>query len=312
MTGGLRYTIDDVSGHGRTTATIPGKGEFPIAPNFDDAKTFKRLTWKGSIDHHFSEDLMAYASVSRGYKAGTYNTFSLNMAPAKPETVDAYEVGIKSELFDRRVRLNGAIFWNDIKNPQVLTIISQGLAVGIGLTNAQKARVKGAEIGIEAIAVDGLKLRSAATYLDGKYREFTNAPFYSLNGKTLVGPVLGDASGNRLSNVPKWRFNAGVNYTVETHVGRLVGDISADYTGSFAWTPDNRIFEKPVTLVNASLNFTPSSIDWMTFSAWGKNLGGVKYYAISQESTGPAGDIGGDIASAAAPRTYGGSISFKF
>jgi len=308
----LRGTRDELSGHGRTTATVPGVGESPIAPDYNGSKTFQRVTWKGAIDHHFTDNLMVYTSVSTGYKAGAYNTFSLNTVPADPETVHAYELGIKSELLDRRVRLNGAVFWNDIENPQVLTVISQGLAVGIGLTNAQKARVRGGEIGVEAIATGGLKLRGAVTYLDAKYTEFTNAPFYSLNGTTLVGPVLGDASGNRLSDVPNLRFDIGANYTVETSVGQWVGDIGVDYTGRFAWTPDNRIFEDSVTLVNASLNFTPSSMNRMSIRLWGKNLGGVKYFSVSQESTGPAGDIGGDIASAAAPRTYGGSISFKF
>jgi iron complex outermembrane recepter protein len=312
VTLGLRYTRDELSGVGRTTATIPGVGEVPTAPDFRDSKRFQRLTWKGAIDHHFTDDLMAYASVSRGYKAGAYNTFPLDSAPALPETVDAYEIGVKSELFDRRVRLNGALFWNDIKNPQVLTLLSKGLAVGLGLTNAQKARVKGAEIGIEAIATEGLTLRGAATYLDAKYRKFTNAPFYDLNGTTLVGPVTGDASGNRLANVPRWRFNIGANYAVDTGAGKWIGDVGAGYTSSFAWNADNRVFEKSVMLVNASLSFTPSALDWMTIGIWGKNLGNVKYYAITQESTGPAGDIGGDIAGAAPPRTYGGKISFKF
>ncbi|WP_176489165.1 TonB-dependent receptor [Rhizorhabdus dicambivorans] len=312
LTLGLRYTRDEVSGLGRTTATIPGVGEVPIAPNFTAARTYKRVTWKGALDHHLSDDLMAYASISRGYKAGTFNTFSLDTVPADPETVDAYEIGLKSELFDRRVRLNGAVFWNDIKNPQVLTIISKGLAVGIGLTNAQKARVKGAEVGMEAVAADGLKLRGALTYLDAKYRSFVNAPFYTLNGRTLVGPALGDASGFRLPNVPKWRLSVGANYTVETGAGTWVGDVSANHTGGFPWTADNRISEKAVTLINASLNFTPSSLDWLTVGLWGKNLGDVQHYSITQASTGPAGDIGGHISSAAAPRTYGASVSFKF
>lgn len=312
LTLGLRYTRDDVSGRGRTTATVPGAGERAISPVFEDAKSFERVTWKGAIDHHINDDLMAYASISRGFKAGTYNTFPLDTAPARPEIVDSYEIGLKSELFDRRVRLNGALFWNDIKNPQLLVVINRGLTVGQGLANAEKARVRGGEFGLEALPASGLTLRAAATYLDGKYLKFTNAPFYALNGVTLVGPVPGDASGNRLPQVPKWRFNAGFNYAAETGAGRLVADAGVAYTGRFTWNADNRIFEKAVALVNASLNLTPSSADWMTIGVWGKNLGNVKYYSVSQESSGPAGDIGGDIASPAAPRTYGASLSFRF
>jgi iron complex outermembrane receptor protein len=311
LTLGLRFTADDLQGFGQQALSIPGVGIIPAAPNFSDSKNSEAVTWKGAIDHHFTDNLMAYASVSRGYKGGTYNTLPLTTVPALPEVVDTYELGLKSELFDRRVRLNGALFWNQIKDPQVLTIIGQGVASGVGLTNAQEAQVKGGEFAVEAIAARGLKLRGAVTYLDGKYTKFINAPFYSFNGMSLVGPVVGDATGNQLPMLPKWRFDVGANYTLDTVVGEWVGDVSASYTGRFAWYADNTEFQKPVTLVNASLNFTPSALNWMTIGVWGKNLGNVKYYSFSVEQVTPLG-TGGDIATVAPPLTVGGSISVKF
>ena len=311
VTVGLRYTSDDVTGSGRQTITIPGAGTFPAAPDFDDSRRFQRVTWKGAVDQRLAEDVLAYASVSRGYKSGTFNTLPLIAAPARAEIVDAYEVGIKSEFLDHKVRLNGAIFLNEIKDPQVVTFLSQGLTAGVGLTNAQKARVRGAEVGVDALVAKGLKLRGAATFLDGKFVRFTDAPFYALNGSTLTGPVRGDASGNRLPNVSRWRLDGGVNYTTDTSVGAIIADVSASYTSRFARNADNRVFQKAYTLVNASLSLTPSSIDWLTVGVWGKNMGGVKYYSVSQEFAGPLG-IGGDITAAAPPRTYGGSVSVRF
>ncbi|MDZ7896278.1 MAG: TonB-dependent receptor [Sphingobium sp.] len=307
LTVGLRYNIDNLKGS---------------SPTYSNSEVFRKLTWKGTLDHHFTDDVMAYASISRGYKSGAFKTFPLDSPPALPEVIDSYELGVKTELFDRRVRLNGALFWNDIKNPQVLAVDVQGLIPGIILTNAQKARIKGAEIGIDAVAAPGLTLRGAATYLDGKYVEYINAPFYCLNGTTIAGPstvqnggpcpVPADgAAGNRLPNVAKWSFNAGVNYKLGTGIGEWVGDVSLAYTGRFAWNPDNFVFEKAVTLVNASLNFTPASADWLTVGIWGKNLTNVQYYSITQESVGPGGTAGFQ-SGAAAPRTYGGTISFKF
>ncbi|KRB80646.1 hypothetical protein ASE00_16530 [Sphingomonas sp. Root710] len=307
LTLGLRYNIDDLKG---------------TSPTYRDTKQFKKLTWKGAIDHHFSDDVMGYASISRGYKSGAFKTFPLDAPPALPEVIDSYEVGLKTELFDRRVRLNGALFWNDIKNPQVLAVDVQGLIPGIILTNAQKARIKGGEIGIEAVPTRGLTLRGAATYLDGKYVRYINAPFYCLNGTSITGPSTAQsggpcpvpadgASGNRLPNVAKWSFNAGANYKMDSSIGEWVGDVSLSYTGRFAWNPDNFVFEKAVTLVNASLNFTPASLEWLTVGVWGKNLGNVKYYSVTQESVGPAGTAGFQ-SGAAAPRTYGATVSFKF
>lgn len=304
LTGGLRYNIDDLKG------SEPGR---------NDSKTFRKVTWKGVIDHHFTDDVMAYASISRGYKSAAYKTFPLGSTPVLPEIIDAYELGLKTELFDRHVRLNGALFWNDIKNPQVLSVISVNGVPQIDLSNAQKARVKGGEISLEVLAARGLTLRGAVTYLDGKYISYANAPFYCLNGTTAVGPPEGNpcpapadgASGNRLPNVAKLSFDLGVNYTLDSDVGQWVGDVSLSHTGRFAWNPDNYVFEKAVTLVNASLNFTPETLDWLTLGIWGKNLGGVKYYSITQESTGLAGTAGFQ-SGAAAPRTYGGTVSFKF
>lgn len=324
VTLGLRYTNDKVSGFGRVTATIPSVGTIPIGADFRASKTYRRLTWKGVVDHHFSDDVMAYASVSRGYKSGTFKTLPLDGPPALPEIVDTYELGIKSEFLDRRIRINGALFWNDIKNPQVLTVVNNGVTSGIALTNAEKARVRGGEIGIEAIAADGLKLRGALTYLDGEYVKYANAPFYCQNGVTIVGPATAQqgaaarcpvpadgASGNRLPSVPRWRYDLGANYVLESGIGKWVGDVGLSHTGKFAWNPDNAVFEKSVTLVNASLSFTPASAEGLTISLWGKNLGGVEYYSITQESVGPFG-TGGWQSGAAAPRTYGGSISVEF
>lgn len=310
FTLGLRYNIDDLNGS--------------APPSTNVSKNFKKLTWKGVLDHRFADDIMGYASISRGYKSGAYRTFPLSLEPALPEVIDAYELGLKTELFDRRVRLNGALFWNEIENPQVLAVVIRNGVPGIDLTNAEKARVKGGEISLEALATDGLTLRAAATYLDGKYVKYTNAPFYCLNGTTIVGPSFASqgaaavcpvpvdgAGGNRLPNVSKWRFDLGANYAFESGVGKWVADVSLSYTGRFAWNPDNFVTEDPVTLVNASLNFTPASLDWLTVGIWGKNLAGVEYYSITQEAIGPAG-TGGFQSGAAAPRTYGGTVSFKF
>src|SRR3546814_4023724 len=107
---------------------------------------------------------MAYASVSRGFKAGAYNTLPLQTEAADPEKVRAYEIGLKTELLDRRVRLNGALFWSNIKSPQVLTTINTGTVSAVSLTNAQNARIRGVEASVEAVAAKGLTVHGAVTY----------------------------------------------------------------------------------------------------------------------------------------------------
>src|SRR3546814_606928 len=117
----------------------------------DETKT-NAFTYRVAFDHHFTDDVMAYASVSRGFKACAYNTLPLQTEAADPEKVQAYEIGLKTELLDRRVRLNGALFWSNIKSPQVLTTINTGTVSAVSLTNAQNARIRGVEASVEAVA----------------------------------------------------------------------------------------------------------------------------------------------------------------
>src|SRR3546814_3883218 len=107
-------------------------------------------------------------------------------------------MGLKTELLDRRVRLIGALFWSNIKSPQVLTTINTGTVSAVSLTNAQNARIRGVEASVEAVAAKGLTVHGAVTYLDAKYTTFINTPIFSggfTPGSIITGPALGDGSG---------------------------------------------------------------------------------------------------------------------
>ncbi len=319
LTLGARLTEDNLSAMGSQTFVIPGLGSLDAAPTglpnpYQTSANFGAFTYKAALDHHFTNDLMGYLSISRGYKSGAFNTIPVETAAAQPETVQAYELGFKSEFLEHRIRLNGALFWNDIKNPQVLTTVSTGVLTAVSLTNAQSARSRGVELGLDVVATDGLKLHGGVTYLDAVYTGFINAPYFTggmTAGSTIAGPVLGNANGNELADVPKWRFNASADYTLDTNFGEWLGDVNVAYTSRYAWTADNHLWQRAVTLLNASVNFTPSSMRWMSYSVWGKNLADVHYYAIGQESAGGFG-TGGYIEAPAPPLTFGATISVRY
>ncbi|MDB5702400.1 MAG: TonB-dependent receptor [Sphingomonadales bacterium] len=363
ITGGLRYTIDKVSGQGTTTLNfLPGvfaPGPFSFvdqrfdannacsgllanaffgaptagtcgAPNPDASKTFRKITYKASVDHHFGDNVMAYANYSRGYKAGTFNTLPLDSPALKPEVVDAYEVGMKTELFDRRVRLNAALFWNDIKSPQVQSQ-RNGL---VALINAGSARTRGVEFDASALLAPGLTASLAGTYLDAKFRDFKSAPSYcpspvisnvqcaailAANGTSpAVIATIGDgnlnqifvsADGNRLPYSSKLKISGGLNYTFEPDgVGKIILDGSVNYQSNFNWDSDNVIKEPAHTFFDASIQLTPASLENISFRLWGKNLSGVHYnVAYYAQASGSA------FSSApGAPRTFGGEVLFKF
>lgn len=323
LTLGLRYTRDDVNGKGRQEATILGTDiRFPVTAAlggqdpYDETFKFEKLTYKVSIDHQI-DDALVYASISRGYKSGTFNTLPLVSDATRPEVVDSYEIGVKGDLFGNNIRYNAAVFQNDISDPQVQALLVQGQTTFVGLTNAEKARSRGAELGVEAVLGDGLLARFGATYLDAKYLDFENAILYTpiTDGSGNPVPPYGnnagmaiDASGNQLARVPKWRMNGGINYTLDTSsAGSFIFDINVDYSSRMYWEANNFYSQDPYAMVNSSLTWQPHGDDSLYVRLWGKNLTDKELYNAILAIPGSPGNL----AAASAPRTYGIDIGFK-
>jgi iron complex outermembrane receptor protein len=130
-----------------------------------------RTDWHFSADYRFNPAVMAYASAGTGYKAGGVGPRPFNAEqalPFAPEKVTSYELGLKTDLFDRRVRFNTAIFYNDFKDAQI-TLLSCPQYGGPGPCalpqNAGDAKVKGVEAEILAIPVTGLQVDLSGSYL---------------------------------------------------------------------------------------------------------------------------------------------------
>ena len=312
FTAGGRYTHDKIDANGQIDVIfggvmLPGAA----APFSTDSTKGDRFTFRAALDYQITDAAMVYASFNRGYKAGTFSILPFSPGAARPEVLDAYEVGFKTEFLDRRVRLNGAAFYYDISDPQI-QIIQSGAAL---VSNAESARVKGAELQLEVAPTRGLSFNLSGTYLDPRYKSFTNAAAFFPNPNTdpTLGPVGGtlpgsvvDASGTRMIHAPKFQFSAGANYTVE--LGERTLDLSVDYshTGNFYWHADHVLKQKAYGLLGARARL--GLTDNVGVSIWGRNLTDEKYVAFVIEQAGAAGYpyIAGS------PRTYGATIDFKF
>ena len=312
VTLGLRYTKDRVVGDGRVSLTPLVGADIP-AGNYHQVASFDKWTYKVSVDHKFTDDIMAYATWSRGYKSGTFNTIPLAAPPTNPETVTSYEAGLKMTLFDRRVRANFAAFRNDIKDPQVQLVQLVDTPAGptpfVAFANADKARTKGFEFDTSFQASERLRLDLAGQYLWAKFISFDSAP---INVPIFAPPwgvalAVGDVGGNRLSQTPKWKINAGFNYDLPTSVGQFSFAGQMSYRSNLKWDPDNILTEPKLTLFNGSISFKPEFNHKLTFRLWGANLTNEKYFnnEIPQTNT-PAGDLGG----VGDPRTYGVEVRF--
>ena len=312
VTGGLRYTKDKVRGRGTTKVTPTGGEQIVAAPDYNDKAKFDKVTWKLSLDHDFTDDIMAYASYSRGYKSGVFNLLPLAAPAVPPEVVDAYEIGLKTTLADGKVNFNAAAFWNDIKGLQTNIVIFDEVSqvATVALASAGKARTRGFEASIDARPAQGLSVYAGAQYVDATFRDFPNAPTITQLTTAPYGVTSGvvDASGFRLPQVPKWRFNTGFNYEIPSEVGDWTLAANLSYRSGFPWESDGVVRAPDLTLINANLTWEPDFVEGASIGVWAKNLTNEKYYSNVLTQTGPAGVL----ASPDKGRTWGVELGYEF
>jgi iron complex outermembrane receptor protein len=215
----------------------------------------------------------------------------------------SYELGLKTDLFNKRVRLNASAFYYDIVDPQVQLINSQ--TGSIFYSNAERAAVKGGEIEAQALVSEGFIARLSASGLDSRYKSYEDAPsappiFVPPYGATSPSLSI-DATGNYTPQAPKWTADAGFDYTITDWM------VSADYfyNSGFFWEPDNILRQKSYSLINAQFKYSVTKD--LAVRLWGKNLASAEYASRA----GTQGGTAGYPFLAAPPRTYGIAFDFK-
>lgn len=304
LTLGARYTIDKTSIDGHTafdTTPVPGT-------QGSARKTYRKPTFRAILEHNFTRDVMVYASYNRGYNSGGYNLvntggFAAGMIqPVAPETIDAYEVGIKSEFLDHRLRFNASGFWYNYKNLQQQIYVSGGLTT----VNAAAARIRGIDAEIEARPFPDLTLSGGLEYLDSKFTRYPDAPIYTLAADGALLGGTGDASGNYTPNAPKFSYNVAGTYTLRTGIGKFETSANATYTGAWYGDAGNNFKEPGHYLVNLSETWTSGDTKTQ-IALWMKNAGN-RYYDAGLNFLTPVGVVGNP----GAPRTYGFTVTRHF
>lgn len=293
LTGGVRYSVE----RRNTDGIFYGVGAPPAAAA--DGKTWKSFTPKGGIEVDLAKDTMVYASVTKGFKSGTFNVGQIN-PPINPEKITAYEAGIKARLFDRHLDLTAAGFIYDFKDLQVTKIIG----ISQQTVNAAKAKIRGLEFSARARLNDMFSLDGDLTYLDPKFTEFV-----SIN--PLTGVLPGDnLTGNQLPGATKWAANASAEIQLpvsDAGTLKLRGGIS--YRSRVFFNEFNNALNQPGnTKVDASLRFDSANDHWYV-SVWGKNL--ANKLVIGAQTMG-VGAFGFPVYGGyEAPRTFGVTLGVK-
>jgi len=304
ITAGARYSIDKRNldyDFSFTAPAAPG-GLIPVASG-TKKKTFKEPTWRLALDYELADHVLLYGSYSRGFKSGVYNLTSPLDPVVEPEKLDAYEIGVKSELFDRTLRLNVAGFYYKYSNIQ-LTIIKGGAQT---LINAAKAEVKGAEAEFQWAPTKGLMINGGLQYIDGEYTDFPLTPVTTLNPVFPFGVVTTPTptKGLQLIRSPKFSGNVTADYEFEVGGDNSLGfNVAYQYSGAYPFEPDGRLRQKAYSVVNGSIRFKLE--DAVTLRLWGRNIFDKKYYAQKTSS------FLGDLQNVAFGRQYGFSIGYEF
>ncbi|MEM7221081.1 MAG: TonB-dependent receptor [Pseudomonadota bacterium] len=247
----------------------PADTGVPILPvTFDDTFEDDELVYTGKLVYAFTDDISAYVSYTHGFKAGGFNldaTAAIGGAsPAfNSETIDSWEVGLKSDWFDRRLRVNVAAFDYDIEDFQVLEFTG----VQFQTFNVPSAESRGLEIETTALLTPGLMATLNYTLADSRYPNGCAPASAPANVTSLCGADL--------TNAPLHVVTGSVNYD-----GYINDALRWFATSNFRWEDDRRTSTQPNLefdiqedniKVNARVGIGSADERW-TFEVWGNNI----------------------------------------
>lgn len=302
LTTGIRYTYDRSTYDG--VERIAGTS---VVIDPEQSKDYSKgdPTWRIGLDHKFTPDIMGYVSYNRGVKSGNFSTGEApSVATAyNPEKLDAYEIGLKTELWDRRVVFNTDAFYYDYKDIQFQRVL-RGVVTTI---NGPSAKSYGLESMVNARATNNLTVRASVNFLHTRIGNFPNAPNTNRlpSGLNDFGDPIFNADGNRLPNAPSFAGDAGFQYDYPLQHAHIRFGSDLTYVSKTYTELDNRLYVGGHALLSASLGWESDS--GLAVSIWGANLTDRYYYSML---TG----VGGlsDLAVPSAPRTYGVTVEYKF
>lgn len=307
LTAGLRYTIDDKDLRYQQIGFPFIAPTLPVQP---DGISAKDLSPTLNIRYEASDDLMLYATASRGFKSGGWNVDNItdpaitnfNQLRFLDESIWNYEGGIKSQFLDRKITFNLSAFYqkySDIQTPQLTPVLGGGGALVAIVTNAASADIKGFEAELTAKPVDILTLNGSLGYTKATYSRYIDG--------------VNDFSGNRLPNAPDWTANLSATLRAPVSDGWSIG-ARGEYSYAAGFFGDRE---------NTAVRRTPS---FSTINAsagiYGKNFdleGFVNNLTDSEDiifrSGGGFGFAGvgfNDLATRRLGRTFGIRLSGRF
>ncbi|WOK37943.1 TonB-dependent receptor [Sphingomonas sp. C3-2] len=302
LTAGIRYTDETKTfelsdnrlscNDGTVEATCLNTGNLfgPSGLAVPHKQSAKLWTPRFAVNYKATDDILLFASATRGFKSGGWNARATNVStflPFGPEKVWSYETGIKSDWFNRRVRANLTFFYTDVSDLQTPSAILNANGSATFITrNFADMRNKGVEAEFTFVPVNGLNLYVNGGYQDAEFRIDKNAPAFDEFGVQSVyaqqqaclaalaagnvpgvgtspcgaGIVAADGSIAKPTRTPKWTIAFGGNYEAELGSSgmTLVPSINASYRSSQETSASNlTIYSGSITGANGTFPGNP-------------------------------------------------------
>jgi iron complex outermembrane recepter protein len=315
--GGVRWTDDHGEINDFKIATPTGDAA-ALPKSYDDSAPTGRL----GIRHKFSDDVMGYAQYARGYRSSTFNGSALNPVDfnvADPEYLDSFEVGLKSQLLEKRLQINSSAFYYSYTDQQFVNAIS---LVQSQMVNAGKSRLYGLEVESIAQVTENFSATVGIALLQTEYTELelSRIPIAGQVCPPSLNPAVPplckyDLAGNELIEAPDFSLNMALDYSLPVAGGRIGFHVDSVYMTSMYYTPWNDLPPSNLSVTpsqweaNARIGYRPADGNF-EIALWGKNL---------NENDVAAGQVGADQATfyqrftvSPYPRRYGVEFNYNF
>jgi len=282
VTGGVRVGSEKIRIH--TLNLLPATGASDTGRLKEDM-----VLPLARVQYDWSDDIMTYASVSRGFRAGGFNIVPANAdaIPFESEEVTSYEAGARMEFLDRRVRFNPTAFYTDYDQMQINRQYTPPPPAPPAptsiLENAGRAHILGVELESDVAVTRDLRLRLAASYMDGEFDELKPGV-----GVTLASP---------LPRLPKWFYSVGAQYTVELNGGgRLAANLDYAWRSRYFGSASNvDAVEIPsYGLLNGQVEYRAPDARW-SLAVFGTNLADKEYVTGGLNLLGLVGNVRFDM-----------------
>ena len=240
-------------------------------PATDLSRSASKVTWSVTPQLDLTRDTMLYATAARGFKSGGYNTGFGRLPAAQrqfgDETVNDYELGVKSTLLNRRLQLHAAVFDTTYDNYQDAAFIGAQFTVG----NAQKATDRGVDLGLAARVTETFSANLDVSYANFKYATYTDGVCYP--GRVPDGSVPGtcNLSGQHPINAPPTKLTLGLEQRNPVSFGDLFARLDTDWTARYntSFSADPRLTQDPYTWMRLRLG---ADIGRTQVTLWADNL----------------------------------------